>query len=51
MDTILLAVLVGLQAATLFVVFIGTNFRDRVWQVPVIGGLLAKLVHFLWRSH
>ena len=50
MDTILLAVIAGLQTATLLVVFVGTNFRARVWQVPVIGGALDKLVHKGWRS-
>ncbi len=51
MEIILLAIIAGLQAASLFVIFVGTDFRIRVWQVPVIGGLLSKLVRKGWRRH
>ena len=50
MDTILLAVIAGLQATTLLVVFVGTNFRARASQIPVVGGLIDKFIHKGWRS-
>ncbi len=44
MEIILLAVIAGLQAATLAAVILGTNVRDRLWQVPVIGNILHRIV-------
>jgi uncharacterized membrane protein len=44
MEIILLAVIASLQAAMLVVVFVGTNFRDRAWQIPVIGNTIYRLI-------
>ena len=40
----MLLTLLALQIITLVIVFYGTNFRSRAWQIPVYGRVLQWAV-------
>ena len=44
MEIILLAIIAGLQTVTLGVVILGTQVRDRLWQIPVIGITIHRIM-------
>jgi len=42
----MLILLLTLQVIILVIVFYGTNFRDRSWQVPIVGRSLHWLIKY-----
>ncbi len=50
MITALLIAILTVQIATFVVVYVGTNFTSRAWQLPLIGKPLQEVVQKVLRE-